>query len=39
MIEALRDSVTFPWVEPIPNSEINTNDIYIDKTPRELEFE
>lgn len=39
MIEALRDSVTFPWVEPIPNSEINVQDINIDKTPKELEYE
>jgi len=39
MIEALKDSVTFPWVEPIPNSKITPNDYVLDKTPNEIKFE
>lgn len=39
MIEALKDSVTSPWVEPIPNWKFTPNDIVLDKTPNEIQFE
>lgn len=35
LIEALKEEVTFPWVEPIPESEVDINKIIVDATELE----
>ncbi|KAL4440801.1 hypothetical protein ABPG74_013782 [Tetrahymena malaccensis] len=38
LIEALKQEVTFPWVQPLSETEVNLKDILIDDTELEAKF-